>query len=59
MLSFKSDEIREHSSLVEYSTADREDLGSNPSAPFNIIERNSKITKIFSIFLLRIIMDKQ
>ena len=26
-LSFKSDQITEHSSVVEYSTADREDLG--------------------------------
>ena len=28
-----SDQIREHSSVVEYLTADREDLGSNASAP--------------------------
>ena len=50
-LSFKSDQIREHSSVVEYSTADREDLFSNPSSPFEIIYRNSKITKIFSLCL--------
>ena len=37
--------------MVEYSTADREVLGSNPSAPFEIIYRNSKITKIFSFYL--------
>ena len=50
-LSFKSDQIRDHSSVVEYSTADREDLGSNPSANFEIIDRHSKITKIFSLYL--------
>ena len=50
-LSFKSDQIMEHSSMVEYSTADREVLGSNPCAPFEIIYRNSKITKIFSLYL--------
>ena len=50
-LSFKSDQIREHSSVVEYSTADRGDLFSNPSAPVEIIYRNSKITKIFSLCL--------
>ena len=46
-----SDQIRQHSSVVEYSTVDREDLGSNPSAPFEIISRNSKITEIFSLYL--------
>ena len=50
-LSFKSDQIREHSSVVEYSTAYREVICSNPSAPFEIIYRNSKITKIFSLYL--------
>ena len=50
-LSFKSDQMTEDSSVVEYSTADREDIGSNPSAPFEIIYRNSKITKIFSLCL--------
>ena len=50
-LSFKSDQIRQHSSVAEYSTVDREDLGSNPSAPFEIIYRNSKITEIFSLYL--------
>ena len=37
--------------MVEYLTADREVLCSNPSAPFEIIYRNSKITKIFSLYL--------
>ena len=37
--------------MVEYSTVDREDLGSNPSTPFEIIYRNSKITEIFSLYL--------
>ena len=50
-LSFKSDQIRQHSSVVEYSTVDREDLGRNPSAPFEIIYRNSKITEILSLYL--------
>ena len=50
-LSFKSDEIRDHSSVVEYSTAYREVFYSNPSAPFEIIYRNSKIMKIFSVYL--------
>ena len=50
-LSFKSDQITKHSSVVEYSTADREDLGSIPSAPFEIIYRNSKITTNFSLCL--------
>ena len=50
-LSFKSDQIMEHSSMVEYSTAEREVLGSNRSAPFEIISRNCKIRKIFSLCL--------
>ena len=37
--------------MVEYSTADREVLGSNPSAPIEIIYRNFKILKIFSLYL--------
>ena len=37
--------------MVEYSTAYREVLGSNPSGPFEIIYRNSKITEIFSLYL--------
>ena len=37
--------------MVEYSTVDREDLGLNPSAPFEIIYRNSKITEIFLLYL--------
>ena len=37
--------------MVEYSTAYREVICSNPSAPFEIIYRNSKITKIFSLYL--------
>ena len=37
--------------MVEYSIADRENLCSNPSAPFEIIYQNSKITKIFSLYL--------
>ena len=49
-LSFTSDQIREHSLVAEYSTAYREVLCSNPSALFEIIDRNSKITKIFSLY---------
>ena len=59
-LSSKSDQIREHSSVVEYSTAYREVLCSCPSAPFEIIYRNSKITKIFSRYIwLPIIIHMQ
>ena len=50
-LSFKSDQNRERSSVVEYSTVDREDLGSNPSTLFEIIYRNSKITEILEYLL--------
>ena len=40
--------------MVEYSTAYREVLCSNPSAPFEIIDRNSKITKIFSLYFSQV-----
>ena len=45
--------------MVEYLTGYREVFYSNPSAPFEIIYRNSKITKIFSSYLAPVIMDKQ
>ena len=58
-LSFKSDQISKHSSVVEYSTAYREVLGQTRALPLRLFIEILKLRKFSHYIWLRIIKDKQ
>ena len=58
-LSFKSDQISKHSSVVEYSTGYREVLGQTRVLPLRLFIEILKLRKFSHYIWLRIIKDKQ